>query len=318
MTNPRIFFIDSSTGRARPASTSSLSRDPDTPRDFRPYPNAPTRTRRSPARPTTPPPTPSSKAPASASASSPRANRTVATAPLPMTVWILADTTSTVDPLAAWPRAIVTRIVTAFSDPHAHVVLLSWPDQEQPTSGDDGGPVVAVDEAAPTVADLNRIASVVHPGRPGAVADPATTSTHEAPAPIPGAADLVITSVPSRPGLARHADAAALAAARLLRCGGIFAVITHCDWNGGELLDPTGAMVDAAQNADLLYLQHIVAAHQPIGPDGATPADDQPDHGDGVPAGVAHRRTHSDVLAFAQPREQFGSGHRLDETEVEW
>jgi hypothetical protein len=120
------------------------------------------------------------------------------------------------------------------------------------------------------------------------------------------------------------ADLVALFAARLLRVGGILVVLTHCDWATGELTDPTGAVVAAGQNADLLYLQHIVALHAPIRDGQFVVADEHPDSdfegyaedggvGDpqararhralvrGLPA--PHRRIHSDVLVFAQPHD---------------
>lgn len=91
-------------------------------------------------------------------------------------------------------------------------------------------------------------------------------------------------------------DRIALEAARRLAVGGVLVVLTHCDWTGGVLIDPTGLIVTAAQNADLLYLQHIVAMHHP--PGGAP----QPD-GTARPAAPAHRRIHSDVLVFTQPHD---------------
>jgi hypothetical protein len=139
----------------------------------------------------------------------------------------------------------------------------------------------------------------------------------------PGSADLVITSLPlhpdDNPDVAGDAEALmvagrdliAPAAARLLRAGGILVVLTHSDWSRGWLLDPTGPVVAAAQNADLLYLQHIVALHTPIR-DGAllAPTDDDTaatQHARtahraqvrGLPA--PHRRSASDLLVFAQP-----------------
>ncbi|CRK55153.1 hypothetical protein [Alloactinosynnema sp. L-07] len=141
-------------------------------------------------------------------------------------------------------------------------------------------------------------------------------------------ADLIVASLPPhRPGGHGHgntADLIALYAARRLRVGGILVVLTHCDWTSGELTDPTGAVVTAGQNADLLYLQHIVALHTPVR-DGRfhladTHSDDHLDanFGDrdtadadararhravvrGLP--VPHRRIHSDVLVFAQPHD---------------
>jgi hypothetical protein len=77
-------------------------------------------------------------------------------------------------------------------------------------------------------------------------------------------ADLIITSLRPQPSTDRASDHIALLAARLLRVGGILAVLTHSDWSQGELVDPTGPVVASAQNADLLYLQHIIALHTPI------------------------------------------------------
>jgi len=174
-------------------------------------------------------------------------------------------------------------------------------------------------------------------------AAPETTAEPTAPDSIAAdadAADLIVTSVPPLhcgDHCGDHdgdhvADLVALYAARRLRVGGILAVLTHCDWTTGELTDPTGRVVAAGQNADLLYLQHIVAVHAPVRdgrfqlherhPDAAHAADS-----DGVPndvdsggdggEGVArarhraqvrglpepHRRIHSDVLVFAQPHD---------------
>jgi hypothetical protein len=132
----------------------------------------------------------------------------------------------------------------------------------------------------------------------------------------PADTDLIITSLRPEHGGDHTSDLVALAAARLLRVGGILAVLTHSHWPAGELIDPTGAVVAAAQNADLLYLQHIVALHAPVREgrfavdsltelDTAT-AEDQARAAHraavrGLPA--PHRRIHSDVLVFAQPHE---------------
>lgn len=123
--------------------------------------------------------------------------------------------------------------------------------------------------------------------------------------------DLIISSL--RPGLSgdHSADLIALFAARRLRLGGILVVLTHCDWTTGQLTDPTGAVVAAGQNADLLYLQHIVAVHTPVRDGRFRLPDEHPDHvGDstrarhrarvrGLP--LPHHRIHSDVLVFTQP-----------------
>ncbi|GAA0626573.1 hypothetical protein GCM10010174_52640 [Kutzneria viridogrisea] len=132
----------------------------------------------------------------------------------------------------------------------------------------------------------------------------------------PADTDLIITSLRPENGGDHASDLVALVAARLLRVGGILAVITHCDWPAGELIDPTGAVVASAQNADLLYLQHIIALHAPVR-DGAFAVDSltEPDSATddeqaraahraavrGLP--TPHRRVHSDVLVFAQPHQ---------------
>jgi hypothetical protein len=128
--------------------------------------------------------------------------------------------------------------------------------------------------------------------------------------------DLIITSLPSAADGDHASDLVALAAARLLRVGGVLAVITHSDSSRGELVDSTGVVVASAQNADLLYLQHIVALHVPAR-DGRFATELIPDTDRslakhqartahraavrGLPA--PHRRIHSDVLVFAQPHE---------------
>jgi hypothetical protein len=109
-----------------------------------------------------------------------------------------------------------------------------------------------------------------------------------------------------------------------LRVGGILVVLTRCDWPQGELIDPTGAVVASAQNADLLYLQHIVALHMPVrdgrfAPESPTDADRAITSATAVQQARAahraalrglptpHRRIHSDVLVFAQPQSPVGS-----------
>jgi hypothetical protein len=124
--------------------------------------------------------------------------------------------------------------------------------------------------------------------------------------------DLIITSL--RPdGAGDHtSDLVALLAARLLRVGGILAVLTHCDWTRGELIDPTGPVVAAGQNTDLLYLQHIVALHAPVRDGHFTVEFGQlafDEYARTRHRAVVrrlpspHRRIHSDVLVFAQPRD---------------
>ena len=97
-------------------------------------------------------------------------------------------------------------------------------------------------------------------------------------------------------------------AAVALRGGGILAVLTrsrHQSAPGAALVDPTGAIVAAAQNADLLYLQHIVIPTGPLLPPRPHPTvspPQPPDHRDPDPHG-SHDITHIDLLVFAQPHQ---------------
>ncbi|WP_246632839.1 hypothetical protein [Pseudonocardia nigra] len=266
--------------------------------DFRPYPTAPTRTRRSPA------------------SSGRRAARSGNHPPTPSTIWFTPDPNraapdatlvtgssdeanpgfplrpggmADIDPSNAWPLPVLTRAVTSFTEPGATVLLLPWPG-----AGRDGHGATVPPAAVAAVTDFDR--------RPRLGSLPAADGRHDADrAHLDGAdgrVDLLLTVMPARHDAAEHTDAVARLAARELRLGGVLAVLTHCDRNGGALVDPTGPMATAGQNADLLYLQHVVAVHLP-------PAHLR-NHTTGAADGqapVAHRRVHSDVLVFAQPHD---------------
>lgn len=268
--------------------------------DFRPYPTAPTRTRRSPANPA---------GPTSRSGNQP---------PTPSTIWFIPnptphdtdpdtvlvasrqDRTSAVPPScscsgpapdvespSSWPPPVLTRAVTSFTEPGATVLLLPWPAA---ASVGPGLPVPA--DAVVAVTGLDR--------QPRLGTAPAAANARDV-VHLDGAAgrvDLLVTAMPARHDAAEHTDAVARLAARELRLGGVLVVLTRCDRSSGTLVDPTGPMVTAGQNADLLYLQHIVAVHLP-------PAHLR-DHAAGAAAGrepEPHLRVHSDVLVFAQPHD---------------
>jgi hypothetical protein len=322
----------------RPASTRSGARGV----ERRPYPTASTTTRVSPAKP--------------GSASARSQSRGSTSTPTPATVWTAGPAPIELDAnwptpivekvvgafsepgaqvaLLPWPTAQSTpgdrpRLTPAFSDGVLDHVPGAEPDDE-------------VADALVAVEDLHRTVRVVRvpvdptagPGSRPFWADlvgtpdgaPATVSPWSLSDPrggvldgaqaAPPDTDLIITSLRPEDGGDHASDLVALVAARLLRVGGIFAVITHCDWPAGELIDPTGAVVASAQNADLLYLQHIIALHTPVRDgrfavesltelDGAT-GDEQARAAHraavrGLPA--PHRRIHSDVLVFAQPHQ---------------
>ncbi|GLY71683.1 hypothetical protein Atai01_83020 [Amycolatopsis taiwanensis] len=250
---------------------------------------------------------------------------------------------------------IVRRIVGAFSKPGARVVLLPWPTPDDRSRlglvGADGvierapgaDPDAEVADALDAVDGLDRSARVVRVAAETNLAGPASRpfwadlvgdpqrapvadsapmlsgldpAVLDGPDAVPADTDLIITSLRPEHSGDNSSDLVALVAARLLRVGGILAVLTHSDWSQGELIDPTGAVVASAQNADLLYLQHIVALHAPVHgtrfatellPDVDRSAAERQARAAhraavrGLPA--PHRRIHSDVLVFAQPHE---------------
>ncbi len=118
-------------------------------------------------------------------------------------------------------------------------------------------------------------------------------------------ADLRDTAVDDRLGVL---------AGRALGGGGVLVVLTRSHLGAdGELVDPTGMIVASAQNADLLYLQHIVIPTAPLAPplrppdpstgDGRSPMP-QDDEGrrDDSALSRGHSIAHVDLLVFAQPR----------------
>lgn len=311
--------------------------------DRRPWPTAPSTTRVSPGKP----------AKAATDTSRARSHGTAAS-PTPATVWTAGAAPIDLD--ATWPSSLLDRIVTSFSKPADRVVLLDWPTSRhpRPTLGVVGANGVidrtpgteSDSELAESVAVVERLDRTVRVERipfdsestglayrpfwadPVGSTDPDAATDHRAPE---ATVDVSLVDTPTDPGddadlmvailppqlLSDHsADFVALHAARRLRVGGTLVVLTHCDWTSGELTDPTGAVVTAGQNADLLYLQHIVALHTRVR-DGrfdlsgitadTVPTDDRDTRARhratvrGLPA--PHRRVHSDVLAFAQPHD---------------
>ena len=309
----------------------------------RPWPTAPGTTRVSPAKPAT--------------GTTRSRSRGSALTPTPATVWTTGP--APIDPDATWPVALVDKIVASFSESGAQVVLLAWPTPQRGARLAEVGSDGVIGHAPGTEPDpelADAVNAVDDLGRTGRVervpADPTATGpasrpfwadlvgdSNPVPATVPAAhevtverstpggsqvasegADLIIASLRPEHSGGRRADLVALLAARLLRVGGILVVLTHCDWTTGELTDPTGAVVTAGQNADLLYLQHIIALHTPVRDGRFQVTDEHPgnDSGDGAQARTRHRvqarglpaphqRIHSDVLVFAQPQSPAGS-----------
>jgi hypothetical protein len=127
----------------------------------------------------------------------------------------------------------------------------------------------------------------------------------EAGNPDAGQAALAITGAPSRP---RPALVSLLpirvyaACQRVLRPGGVLAVITASTPHPGGLRDDPGEVISRARAAGLIYAQHIVALHAPITGSQITPAPGGAARpGEGAGPEAVHVRTHSDFLVFTQP-----------------
>ncbi|HWD78956.1 MAG TPA: hypothetical protein VG497_08740 [Kribbella sp.] len=191
---------------------------------------------------------------------------------------------------------IIETITASFSAPGARVLLAP-----RPTDDDAAHHAGELDAARDAVSALGRHA-IVTKLVPKTANEPEATS---GPVAVDERVELVIVSLPPQRGADRSVDVLALAAAQALAFGGILAVYTHSDWSGGRLTDPSGPMIAAAQNADLLYLQHIVTLQTPIRngrvqPLTASDRTDQVLSGRNLGAPITHARAHGDVLVFAQ------------------
>ncbi|WP_181725702.1 MULTISPECIES: hypothetical protein [Nocardia] len=205
-----------------------------------------------------------------------RRPRSTAAVAIPSTLWALGP--EPLDLTDRWPERALVHTITEFSAPGSRVMLLGWPAPV--TRG--ALRIIEPDTAAAlsTIGDL---------GRHGLDAPTDRTWRGE---PV----DLVVASL-----LADHLDPIAAAehitalATEVLAMGGLLVVFSRCRHSdSGILFDPAGSVVAAAQAADLLYLQHIIAA--PISGQivTATPAP--------APSGNArHAIAHTDVFVFLQP-----------------
>ncbi|MFI5590084.1 hypothetical protein ACIA5G_33915 [Amycolatopsis sp. NPDC051758] len=234
------------------------------------------------------------------------AKRTRELTPIPSTVWTTGS--NPIGSAATWPVPIVEPITTSFSAVGDRVLLAPWPASEAHRAARDRDVRVARDAGRALGRDAT-VAQLV----PDA-SSPADAVVLDGPGSAQTAgrarADLIITVLPSNTENddGSSLETFAIAAARLLVFGGILAVYTHIDASAGRLIDQSGAMVAAAQNADLLYLQHIVTLHTPIRngrlqppPRVVWPVRDDVDHCAqqfGSPA--PHTRVHGNVLVFGQ------------------
>ncbi|MGV9613238.1 hypothetical protein [Nocardia xishanensis] len=206
-----------------------------------------------------------------------RRPRSTAAVRVPSTLWALGP--EPLDPDDRWPEPVLAHTVRKFSEPGARVMLLGWPT---PT---DRGALRIIEpdtaEALAAIGDLDRHGL------------DAPTDRDRSAEPV----DLVIASL-----LADHFDPIAAAehvtaiATEVMAMGGLLAVLSRCRHSdSGVLFDPAGSVVAAAQAADLLYLQHIIAA--PVSGTTITAAPADP----AVSSTAPHVVAHTDVFVFLQP-----------------
>jgi len=126
-----------------------------------------------------------------------------------------------------------------------------------------------------------------------------------------GGAALVVLALPGRRperGLAWDRAAVIDGCRSLLAPGGYLAIVTRAEQVHGRLIDESPASVKLAENAGLLYLQHIVALTASIS-DGSLIAD-----GCALARGDRCVVTHTNVLIFLKPATEAAQRHAVPVT----
>ena len=140
-------------------------------------------------------------------------------------------------------------------------------------------------------------AARLRPGGPALVLAPGNPVTGQAALAIVGCCSSGCCASPGTSGQDDQ-DAGLLFAAceRVLRPGGVLAVIAGPAAPGGTLTDTAGSIVAAARAAGLVYAQHIVLVRAGIDGDRLVPA--APGAGAAAPGGSP---VHDDLLVFTKP-----------------
>jgi hypothetical protein len=214
------------------------------------------------------------------------------------------------------------------------VPLSIWPGLPEPGGTEDGGPVTvaaarrvidtftrpgdlvaAAGGCSPAVAEAaaaagRRVLALVPDGSGGyplPVPYPVARLRPGGPAlvlapgnPVTGQAALAVAGCCAGPGTSGQdgQDAGLLFAAceRVLRPGGVLAVIAGPAADGGTLTDTAGSVTAAARAGGLVYAQHIVLVRAEIDGDRLAPA--APIAGADAPGGS---QVHDDLLVFTKP-----------------
>jgi len=137
----------------------------------------------------------------------------------------------------------------------------------------------------------------LRPGGPALVLAPGNPVTGQAALAVAGCSSSGCCASPLTGGQDDQ-DAGLLFAAceRVLRPGGVLAVIAGPAADGGALTDTAGSVVAAARAAGLVYAQHIVLVRAGIDGDRLAPAAPSPE-----PVGPGGSPVHDDLLVFTKP-----------------
>ena len=204
---------------------------------------------------------------------------------------------------AAGPDA--ARIIAAFSRPGELVVIPRAPDGVLVAAAAAAGRRVlaglaGLDPGRRPLAEARR-------GGPGLLLEAGCAQAGQAALAVTGCGGAALPGAcpAASPGAGEPADGPGVlyaACQRVLRPGGVLAVITASTPCPGGLRDDPGEAISRARAAGLVYAQHIVALHAPISGSQITPRPDaaaRPEEAAG-PA-PAHVRIHSDLLVFTKP-----------------
>ena len=209
--------------------------------------------------------------------------RTRKTAAVPLGIWLCAPAPADehgLPPLIeGLTRTLITQAVTAFTS-RGNTVAVTGPDAARIAAVADtvgGRRVLCVDPETVTFGD--------HRDRVGG----------RARTPEPGSVDLLLAAELPAPWI--DIDGQPYTTwARWLAPGGVLAVATRNPAGAGRFADHTGAVVTAATNAGLTYLQHIIAVLAHVQGDRLLLS--SPPASVTLPADAVHAEAHTDLLVF--------------------
>ncbi|ASR36588.1 hypothetical protein BAY61_18060 [Prauserella marina] len=202
---------------------------------------------------------------------------------MPLGIWLCApepaDEHGLPPLIEGLTRGLVTQAVTAFTA-RGNTVAVTGPDAARMTAVAD-----SVGDRRVLCVDPETVTADGVRGRPGGGAG----------TPEPGSVDLLLVAELPVPRIATDGQPYTTWA-RWLAPGGVLAVATRNPAGQGRFADHTGAVVTAATNAGLSYLQHIIAVLAHVhGERLLIPTPPAPVT---LPADTVHTHAHTDLLVF--------------------